>query len=138
MSVFGLLCIALLTAAPGRAQIDPKTALLERAGWDAIAAGRAHDAADAFRQALVADPRNPRLYLGAGTAAFLERRDADAKIALEYALGLDPRLTQARALLGQVLYRSGDLAGAIRAYDALIAQAPDDMAGARDARQVAA
>jgi len=124
--IFGLLCVALLLSAPARAQIDPKTAFLERAGWDAIAAGRAHDAAEAFRQAIAGDPRNPRLYLGAGTAAFLERRDADARSALEHALGLDPKLTQARTLLGQVLYRSGDLAGAIRSYDTLIAQAPDD------------
>lgn len=126
MRIFGLLCVALLLSAPARAQIDPKTAFLERAGWDAIAAGRAHDAAEAFRQAIAGDPRNPRLYLGAGTAAFLERRDADARSALEHALGLDPKLTQARTLLGQVLYRSGDLAGAIRSYEALIAQAPGD------------
>ena len=126
MRIFGLLCVALLLSAPARAQIDPKTAFFERAGWDAIAAGRAHDAAEAFRQAIAGDPRNPRLYLGAGTAAFLERRDADARSALEHALGLDPKLIRARTLLGQVLYRSGDLAGAIRSYDTLIAQAPGD------------
>jgi hypothetical protein len=124
--VFGLLCVALLVSVSARAQIDPKTALLERAGWDAIAAGRGHDAAEAFREAIAADPRNARLHLGAGTAAFLERRDEDAKNALEHALGLDPGLTQARALLGQVLYRSSDLAGAIRTYEALLARAPDD------------
>ena len=126
MRVFGFLCAALLLSAAARAQIDPKTALLERAGWEAVAAGRGHDAAEAFRQAIAADPRNPRLLLGAATAAFLERRDADAKSALEHALGIDPRLTQARALLGQVLYRTNDLAGAIRSYEALLAQAHDD------------
>ena len=31
------------------AQVDPRTALLERAGWDAVAAGQAHAAAEAFR-----------------------------------------------------------------------------------------
>jgi len=108
------------------AQADPKTALLERAGWDALTAGRAHDAAEAFREAIKSDPKNARLYLGSGAAALLERRDADARQALEYALTLDPALDRARALLGQVLYRTGDLPGAIRMYETLTAEAPDD------------
>src|SRR5438034_2114791 len=65
------------------AQVDPRTALLERAGWDAVAAGQAHAAAEAFREALAADPKNARLYLGAGMAAALERRDPDARDALD-------------------------------------------------------
>jgi tetratricopeptide (TPR) repeat protein len=100
--------------------------LLERAGWDALVAGRPHDAADAFRAAIAGDPKNARLHVGAGAAAFLERRDADARQALELALTLDPRLTRARALLGQVFYRTGDLAGAIGTYETLVAEAPDD------------
>ncbi len=113
------------------AQIDPKTALLERAGWDALRAGQAHEAADDFRQAIDADPQNARLYLGAGTAAFLERRDADAKDALQRALALDSTMADAQRVLGQVLHRSGDLPGAIRAYEALTAATPDDRS-ARD------
>ena len=35
-------------------------------------------------------------------------------------------MTRARALLGQVLHRSGDLLGAIRAYETLTAEATDD------------
>src|SRR3954471_1586748 len=104
---------------PVCAQADPKTALLERAGWDALAAGRAHAAAEAFREAIASDPKNARLHLGAGAAALLERRDADARQALEYALTLDLTLDHARALLGQVLYRTGDLPGAIRMYETL-------------------
>ena len=98
-----------LIAATARAQIDPRGALLERTGWDAIAAGQGAAAARAFRDALAADPKNARLHLGAGMAAVLERRDADAKESLERALELDPKLARARALLGQVLYRLGDL-----------------------------
>jgi tetratricopeptide (TPR) repeat protein len=120
------LSVALLLALAVPAQIDPQTALLERDGWDALAAGRAHAAADAFRQALAADPKNARLYLGAGMAATLERRDADARESFERALSLDPRLSRARALLGQVLYRMGLITDAIRAYETLIAEAPDD------------
>jgi len=108
------------------AQIDPRSALLERAGFEALAAGRAHDAAEAFTQALGADPKNPRLHLGAGMAATLERRDSDARDEFERALALDPKLTQARALLGQVLYRMGDVTGAIREYETLTAEAPAD------------
>src|SRR5829696_1329792 len=87
------------------AQVDPGTALLERAAWNALNAGRARAAADGFRDAIAADPKNARLYLGAGLAAALDRRDADAKSAFERALTLDPQLTPARALLGQVQYR---------------------------------
>jgi tetratricopeptide (TPR) repeat protein len=108
------------------AQIDPRTALLERGAWDALRAGRAHAAAEGFREALAADPKNARLYLGAATAAALERRDRDAKDALDRALTLDAKLTQARALLGQVQHRLGDFAGAIRTYETLVAMAPDD------------
>jgi len=116
------------------AQIDPRTALLERDGFAAIGAGEAHRAAEAFRTALAADPRNARLHLGAGIAAYLERRDADARAALERALTIDPSLGGAREMLGQVLRRQGDLAGAIRVYDALIALKPDspDAAATRD------
>ena len=113
----GFLLIAL--TAPVAAQIDPSTALLAQTGWNALAAGQPHAAAEAFHRALSADPRNARLHLGAALAAFAERRDADAKEFAEHALALDPALADARALLGQVLYRLGDLAGAIRTYETL-------------------
>jgi len=117
-------CLALIASATVLGQTDPKNALLERAGWDALAAGRPRAAADAFQEALARDPNNARLLLGAGTAAYLDRRDADARLALERALQLDRTLTRARVLLGRVLYRIGDLTGAIRTYDALVAAAP--------------
>ena len=119
-------CLALLVAAPALAQSNLKAALLERAGWDSVAAGQAATAAEAFRDAIASDPKNARLYLGAGTAAYLERRDANAQEAFEQALRLDPTLTRARALLGRVLYRRGHLRAAIRTYEALTREAPDD------------
>jgi len=111
-------------AAPCAAQIDPKTALVERAGWEALAAGRARVAAEAFRDAIAADPQNPRLHLGAGMAATLERRDADALAEVQRALALDPRLVEAQALVGQLQYRMGDAAGAMRTYEQLVAATP--------------
>jgi len=119
----------LLSVALG-AQIDPRTALIERGAWDALNAGQAHAAAEGFREALAADPKNARLHLGAGIAASLERRDTDARDEFERAIALDPRLAQARARLGQIQYRLGDPGLAIRTYETLLAMTPDD----RDAR----
>jgi tetratricopeptide (TPR) repeat protein len=115
---------ALVDAHAAGAQGDPASALIARAGWSALAAGQAHAAADAFREALAADPKNAQLYLGAGMAASLERRDSDAKEAFEHALSIDPALTQARALLGQIQRRMGDFEGAIHTYELLVSEAP--------------
>ena len=60
--------VILLGAAPA-AQIDPRAALIERGAWSALNAGQARAAAEGFRDALAADPRNARLHLGAGMAA---------------------------------------------------------------------
>jgi tetratricopeptide (TPR) repeat protein len=120
------LAFAVLAIARLPAQIDPHAALLERGAWEALAAGRAQAAAAAFREAIEFDGRNARLHLGAGMAATLERRDRDARDAFERALALDPKLTQAHALLGQVQHRLNDFAGAIRTYETLVAQVPDD------------
>jgi tetratricopeptide (TPR) repeat protein len=124
----GLLSICLFVVLAGAlsAQRDPRTALLERAAFEALNRGQARLAADTFREAISADPTNARLHLGAGMAAALERRDSDAKDELERALALDPKLTDARALLGQIQRRMGDLPAAIRTYETLLAEAPGD------------
>jgi tetratricopeptide (TPR) repeat protein len=124
--ILALLLLVAASVAPGAAQIDPQTALLEKTGWEALAGGHARAAAEAFRTAIVADSKNPRLYLGAATAAYLEQRNEDSRLALEHALALDPKLSDALVLLGQVLYRAGDLPGAIRTYERLVADLPDD------------
>jgi tetratricopeptide (TPR) repeat protein len=108
------------------AQIDPRTALVELGAWNALNTGQARAAAEGFREALAADPKNARLHLGAGMAASLERRDADARDEFERAIALDPKLAQARALLGMMQYRMGDPGLAIRTYETLLAMSPDD------------
>ncbi|MBI3403117.1 MAG: tetratricopeptide repeat protein [Acidobacteria bacterium] len=118
--------VPFVLAAAVSAQIDPKTALLERSAWAALNAGQAHAAVEAFREALAADPKNARLHLGAGLAAALERRDADARDEFERALALDPKLPQARARLGLIQYRLGDPANAIRTYEIVVAENPGD------------
>ena len=112
------------------AQADPKAALLERDGFRLLAE-QPRRAAELFQEALLIDPRNGRIHLGAGLAALAERRDADARVEFQRALELAPDLTEAREALGVVLRRQGDLAGAIRVYETLVAEHPDrrDAAG---------
>jgi hypothetical protein len=112
-----LFALCLHATVPAAAQVDPKAALLERDGFRLLDAGDARRAAETFREALKADPRNASLHLGAGIAAFMERRDADARRAFEQVLTFDPGSTEARRMLGQVLRRQGDLVGAIRVYE---------------------
>jgi tetratricopeptide (TPR) repeat protein len=95
-----------------------------RAGWDAVRAGRAADAAKAFAAAIDAEPRDPSLHLGAGLAAHLLGQPTTARHALEQALTLDPRYTAASLLLGEILYRGSDLEGAIRVYEQALVHAP--------------
>src|SRR3954452_24027966 len=121
----GVVTTVLMCATAG-AQIDPRTAILERSAWNALNAGNAPAAAAAFRDAIAADPKNARLHLGAGLAAALDRRDTDARDEFERALTLDAKLAQARALLGQVQHRMGDFGAAIATYGALLADNPDD------------
>ena len=92
---------------------------MEREAWTALANGQNKTAADIFRRALTSDPNNPQLFLGAATAAYADRRDDDARAALDRALSLDPKLPSARQLMGRVLHRRGDLLDAIRTYESL-------------------
>jgi tetratricopeptide (TPR) repeat protein len=121
-----LLCWAL----PAAAQIDPRAALLERAAFEALNAGRAHEAAGMFRDALAGDPKNASLHLGAAAAALVEGRAADAKDEAERALALDGTLVDAREILGVASHRLGDVAGAIRTYETLVADVPSDAGAA--------
>jgi tetratricopeptide (TPR) repeat protein len=118
-----LLALAVLAA-----QNSPRVAMLEQAGWDAIKANQLQVAADVFREAISLDPKNAALRVGAGIAAALQRRDADAKLHFEQALVLDPKLTMARAQLAQVVRRQGDYQEAIRLLEMVAAEAPGDAA----------
>jgi tetratricopeptide (TPR) repeat protein len=119
----GICLGANLAAQSGR---DPKSVMLARDGWLAIQEDRAQDAADLFERAVAIDPGSPTSLLGAGLAAHLLGRSADAKTRLEQALQVDPALTPASLLLGALFYRDGDLDGAIRVYEAAAARAPDE------------
>lgn len=123
--MFQVIVVALtvaLTALPGSQR--PTPAQHARAGWEALDDGRAREAAAAFAEALKGAPQEPSVLLGAGVAAHrLGHADAARRFLVD-ALKVDPTLTPAALLLGEVLYGAGDLPGAIDTYEQARAYAP--------------
>jgi tetratricopeptide (TPR) repeat protein len=103
-------------------------AAAEKAGWTAIRAGQPQAASLAFRDAIRQEPRNATALVGAGLAAYLLGRLEEARQHLSAALQIDPSLTEASRLFGEVLYRKGDVDGAIQVYEQALARAPGDPA----------
>ncbi len=99
-----------------------------QAGWDAIREGRHQDAADAFAAALIAEPRDPSLHMGAGLTAYLLGQVSAAQQSLERALTLSPSFTAASLLLGDILHRNNELDAAVRVFEAALKHAPGDKA----------
>lgn len=97
-----------------------------REGWEAIRQGRHQEAADAFARALDTERRDPSLHLGSALAAYLLGHLSAAQQSLEVALSLAPAYTAASLLLGELLARGGDVAGALRVYEAAQVHAPAD------------
>ncbi len=122
-----LVLIAVLTvpARPVAAQVNSADAA-ER-GFQALQRGDADTAATMFRIALAAHPQDPVLLFGAGAAAHLQGRAQDASAALKQSLRLEPRLTQASALLGAIEHAEGDLEQAIETYEAALKHAPGNL-----------
>ena len=105
----------LLFASPAGAQppADPAIA----AAWEALKQGDAETADTRFTQALQRNPKDPALLFGAGAAAHLLGHEREAAERLRRALDLNPKLTEASAVLGEVEYLEGDLEAAIRTYE---------------------
>lgn len=127
----GIAIVAGITTIAAASQNSPRVGMLEQAGWQAMKAGNYKAAVDAFVEAAKLDPKNAALWFGAGQAEFMLRHDPEAKAHLQRAIDLDPKFTIAKAQMGQVVKRQGDLAEAIRLYEIVVAERPDD-AGARD------
>jgi Peptidase MA superfamily/Tetratricopeptide repeat/TPR repeat len=121
--IFNTIALALSLAVAGQ-QRSP--AQLSKAGWDALNAGRIEEAASAFDEALRSGPQSASTLLGAGLAARLQGRTDDVRRFLVDALKIDPSLTPASLLLGNVLYQSGDLDGAIDVYQRAAALSPNN------------
>lgn len=98
----------------------------DTAGYKALRAGSAEEAAADFAQALRLNPSDVVALAGSGAAANLLGHPAEARLALTRALREDPALTPASLLLGELLYRDNDLQGAIDVYSQALARAPGD------------
>lgn len=97
-----------------------------RAGWEALDAGKWREAAESFQEAMKGAPQEPLVLFGAGVAAYrLGQADAARRYLLD-ALRVAPALSGAAVLLGEVLYRAGDIRGAIQVYDQALVHAPDN------------
>lgn len=123
MSKTATLALVLSLALSGQQR---SAAQLSRAGWDALNAGRVQEATAAFDEALRTGPQTASTLLGAGLAARLQGRSDDVRRFLLDALKIDPSLTPASLLLGNVLYQSGDLDGAIDVYQRALALNPNN------------
>jgi len=121
-SLATVLCLLVLCTISVPAQTT--VAQLAEAGWQAIDKGDADRAATSFRQALTLRPGDAVLNLGAGVAAHLQGRDADASVYLRKAVQYDPALTPASSLLGELAYREGNLDLAIKTYEAALVHSP--------------
>ena len=116
------LTVALGAGVPAQ---QPSAVDQPKAAWDALKAGRPDEAAAAFERALRVAPQEPTLLLGAGIAAHLQGQSETARRFLFDALKYDPKLTDASLVLGDVLYRSNDINGAIAVYEQALAHAPE-------------
>jgi tetratricopeptide (TPR) repeat protein len=123
-----LLTIALTLAGPEAAQVPPDKQI--EAAWQALQAGDGNAAEAAFKDALQQRPRDAMLIFGAGAAAHLLGRDAEAVDQLRRALQLEPALVPAAGLLGELEYRQGDLEAAIHTYESALQFATGDQAAA--------
>ena len=99
-------------------------ATLAAEAWKAVEERRYADAYDAFMAAGKQAPKEPTLWLGAGFSAWMLGRADDAEDWLERALELNPRLSQASELLGELQYRAGRTREAIATYEAALKLAP--------------
>ncbi len=79
-------------------------------------ARRADDARAAILRALALDPLNPRTHRAAGSIDYSARRYEAAIQPLNRALALNPKISNARALVGNCLYQLGKLQEARAAF----------------------
>jgi hypothetical protein len=122
--VFAALTTYLLLALQG---VAPTTADgWNAAGWRALRAGAAEEASTDFAQSLRIDSGNALALFGAGAAANMRGRADEARQYLVGALRSQPALTAAALLLGEILYRDGDLQGAIDVYEQARARSPNE------------
>jgi tetratricopeptide (TPR) repeat protein len=99
---------------------------LNDAGWKALRDGYGNKAASLFAEALTLRPNDPVLLMGAGVAAHERGNQKDAIAHLTRAFELNPGLTDAATLLGQIAFDEGQVDLAIRTYEKALKRAPGD------------
>ncbi len=114
------LMVVMVAPAAGQVSKDKQA----EAGWQALQQGDGNRAAIAFDEALKRNPGDPLLHFGAGAAAHLLGRHGDAAESLNRALALNPKLTAAAQLLGEIEYLQGHLEAAIHRYEEALPFAP--------------
>jgi len=119
-----VICLTILASAPLGAQSS--VVELNDAGWKALSNGDVDRAARLFGEALTYRPNDPVLLLGAGASAHAQGKPEVALSRLKRSVELDPRLTVASRLLGQIAFEEGDVALAIRTYENALKYAPKD------------
>ena len=93
-------------------------------GFQALQNGEADTATSIFREALTRHPRDVSLLFGAGIAAKFRGQDQEAIGFLKQALQIEPQFAQAAAILGELVYRQGDVDLAIKMYERALPNAP--------------
>jgi len=133
------LALATLLISVSAAPVSAQPAMSEslEKGFQALQSGDAARAASIFREALTRHPGDPQLLLGAGVAASLQGQDREAIALLKQALQIEPQLVQAAGILGELLYRQGDIDLAIKTYERALAGAPPSVAVAMRGRLAA-
>jgi tetratricopeptide (TPR) repeat protein len=139
LALRGLAVVLVLACAdPSAAQRgakDPQT--LAQEGAAALNERRFADALTAFTAAAAQLPNDGNVALGAGLAAFMLGRTGDAETWLVRALKLQPNLTQASIVLGDLQHRGGRLDEAIATCEAALKLAPKGETGPLEDRLTA-
>jgi tetratricopeptide (TPR) repeat protein len=123
------LALALIVACPSPASAQATAAeavKLAEAGAKALEERRFVDALSSFTAAAKLAPGSGSIALGVGLSAYMLGRNAVAEQELLRALKLDPSLTDASIVLGELQYRSGRIAAAVATYQAGLKHAPKD------------
>jgi tetratricopeptide (TPR) repeat protein len=117
-------CLTMLALASLQAQSSVTE--LNDAGWKELRAGNGDRAEALFARALTLRPNDPVLVLGSGVAAQAQGHHREAILRLQRALDLEPSLTVASQLLGQIAYDEGEVDLAIRTNEKALKYAPND------------
>jgi len=121
---FVLFCV--ISGAADQGLAESSGAALGRQGWEAIRAGQITEASRLFHDAIAENAHDATLFLGAGLVAHLQGQEMEARTALQEAVRLNPKLTAAALLLGDITYRMGDLETAVRTYEAALEVEPNN------------